>query len=256
MKKSLAFKNLELLNIAVMFVVGLVLMVLFADESFVIVMLFVGGTGFYLLLFSVVLWQELKDRKEISKTATIFKNFTILLGVAIFLMTAVYVVGIFCDILTIVDLFEHIIPSFMIVHSLITLVWILVRCYNYDKQGIIIVNSKHYLTLINPKTQKLTYQNNTFSLHDLSEIEVYYKSKQILKSNIAVSLKSGTLFLRGQNIQPLDNKKMTEADDFSIILKTTDVYHATMLIHASYENCLKIAETAFLIRKNALKIGQ
>jgi len=258
MSKSISSKNLQIVNICLMFLIGLVLFFLFVDETFVIVLLFVALSLVYLFLNGVVLFEEFKDRKDRSQTSNILKLVTILLSIVVFFMAIIYAVGVFGDIPEIVDVLEHVIPAFMIVHSITMLAWILFRCRDYDKSGIIIVHSKKFFTIIDPQRNELTHKNDLVSIDKIVEVEVYYKSRQILKANMENALRNGTLFSRGQNIPIFESRKNENFEDYYLILKTTDIYHSTILIHASYDNCLKIAETCFILRKNngpMLKIG-
>lgn len=253
MSKSIALKNLQITNLCFMFLFGIMLLCLFLDESFVVVMLFIVVSAVYLALLSVVLAEEFKDKHDRSTAAIILKVVAMAMAVLILFMFILYIVGIVCSVKMIEDIFEHVIPTFMIVHSVVLLAWILCRCRDYDKNGIILIRSKKGLTIVEPRANRFTYGNDTVSIDHITDIEVCYKTRQILKSNFDVSMKNNGLFFIGQTSHDNENKKFLESDDFSVVIRTRNVYHPVILILASYENCLKIAETCHLLKKRRLE---
>lgn len=252
MEKSIYLKNLQILNLCFMFLFGLLLLCFFLDESFVSELLFVVISSIYLFLLGVVLTEEFKDKRDRSNNTKILKVVTVLLSVLVLFMFILYVIGVLCSVSDIIDVFEHIIPVTMMVQSLVAFSWILLRCRDYDKRGIILIRSKHYLAIIDPRRRLFTYKNDTISIDTITDIEVCFKTRQILKSNFDSSMKSSGLLVIGQGAQTTENKKTLESEDFSVIIKTRDIYHPVILIPANYESCLKVAESCHILRKRSM----
>lgn len=251
MEKSIYLKNLQMLNLSFMFLFGLLLLCFFLDESFVSEFLFIAISAVYIFLLGVVLTEEFKDKRDRSKSTKILKIVAVLLSVLILFTFILYVIGVLCSVGDIIDIFEHIIPAAMMVQSLVVFSWILLRCRDYDRRGIILIRSKRYLAIIDPRRRLFTYKNDTISIDTITDIEVCFKTRQILKSNFDSSMKSSGLLVIGQNTPNTENKKTLESEDFSVIIKTRDIYHPVILIPANYESCLKVAETCHILRKRS-----
>ena len=116
--------------------------------------------------------------------------------------------------------------------------------------GFIVFKSKKGKTYLDPKERIITYRDETIRIDDIKDVELLNKSRIVAKSGIAEAIVAGALFGSiGAVAGAYAGKRDKLIEDYKIVFKTTDIYHATLFIPASYENCIKIADTVFLLRK-------
>ena len=119
-----------------------------------------------------------------------------------------------------------------------------------NEEGLIIFKSKKGKTYIDPKERLIRYRDETIKIDDIKDVELLNKSRVVAKSGIAEAIVAGALFGSiGAVAGAYAGKRDKQVEDYKIVFKTIDIYHATLFIPASYENCIKIADTVFLLRK-------
>lgn len=115
----------------------------------------------------------------------------------------------------------------------------------------VVINSKKGKTYIFPETKELFHGYEKINIDEIIDVELVNRASVLAKSSLSKAIVEGVLFdSLGASTGSYGGSYGQASDDYKIVFKTDNIYHATMFISASYEDCIKIADTVFLLRKN------
>lgn len=120
------------------------------------------------------------------------------------------------------------------------------------KSSNIVIKGKKSKVIINIEESFIKYKKIVVKLEDILEIELLDKSKVVEKSGMQEAVIGGILFGSiGAVAGAYAGKGTKEIESYKIVLKTSDIFNSIVFIPASYENCVKIANTLFMLLRRS-----
>lgn len=120
--------------------------------------------------------------------------------------------------------------------------------------NIITILTKFSVVNIDIDKRQLQFKMDTISIDSIVIVEFLNDTKLIAKVDMKDALEKNKLFDSvGFLSDTIIRKNDKEIRKYNIVFRTDSVSCPVVFIHASYENCIRIAETVFLVRKNIKK---